>query len=700
MTEPSDQDPGLRAHPGTAALTKELADFLIELSIGVHRYAMYPPGHPSLGPAVQGVVRRLGPLLARRPSLNIGVARRQLVIEGVATDQKHPVLSEMARRLHELQLGAVTFEAGVGGDEIIQLLSTLAQDVDPDETPLGLLPVEQLPSWPHIRVHPLGYDRLTIKDSAGEEHRPDRPTQLWLGLAQAALGGEEVTPEQETDAGFIARSIREHRRDAAYDQVIVGYMLQLANELKSEKSAEAERVRKRMAGLVREMDEGTLARLVEMGGDYSARKRFVLDANQSLSVDAVVRILRAAASASGQTVSTSLTRLLSKLAVHADEGTGRLKTQAGTALRENVERLLEDWELDDPNPDAYTRLLDGIARAAPIFEARRDSAELTDDDELPGPLRLLETALEVDAYGTTVQAAVLDCITLGYAGTVLTLVKDLPEDHFAASEVLRELTHPHQVKRYLSRSDVEEDALASLADSLGSEAAIPIFLDALADSESRSVRRKVFDRLHQMGDRVGEEVRRRLQGEDRWYVIRNWLALLRFFPLSAREVDPLPYLKDGDPRVRREAIALALDRPELRDRGLALALADPDERNCRTALSQLPAPVPDTLVPSVVKRVLKARREPELKTLAIRSLQSNRTPLVRDALVELCTTGRSLLGKAKLTEPGPVMLAAVSALAWGWRVDPQVQPVLDQALKARSEEVRRAVLDAQEDTHG
>jgi len=81
------------APPERATLSRELGEFLIELSIALHKHAMYPEGHPSIAPAVAAVGRRAAELLRDRASLSLGVAHRQLVIEGVATDPKHPVLA-------------------------------------------------------------------------------------------------------------------------------------------------------------------------------------------------------------------------------------------------------------------------------------------------------------------------------------------------------------------------------------------------------------------------------------------------------------------------------------------------------------------------------------------------------------------------------------------------------------------------------
>ncbi len=72
-----------------ASLSGELSDFLIELSAALQKHAMYPPGHPVLGPSAESVFSRLSVLLASHGSLSIGVAREQLIIEGVATDSTH-----------------------------------------------------------------------------------------------------------------------------------------------------------------------------------------------------------------------------------------------------------------------------------------------------------------------------------------------------------------------------------------------------------------------------------------------------------------------------------------------------------------------------------------------------------------------------------------------------------------------------------
>lgn len=78
----------MTAPPEKAALSRELADFLIELSIALHKHAMYPEGHP---------LPRTGGGL-RGAQLWVGLARAALVAEAVAGDDAPPPASEPTMR--------------------------------------------------------------------------------------------------------------------------------------------------------------------------------------------------------------------------------------------------------------------------------------------------------------------------------------------------------------------------------------------------------------------------------------------------------------------------------------------------------------------------------------------------------------------------------------------------------------------------
>jgi hypothetical protein len=672
----------------TATLSRELSDFLLELSIGVHRYSMYPLEHPSLRPAAANVVARLTDVLAGRKNLSIGVGSDQLLIDGVATESRHPVLRDLAKRLHEHQLGGVSFSSGTRVREVESLLQTLSQDPDRDGDPLGLLPSDQLPTWEHIRLFPVGYGQLELaEDDASRGRQLDRATGLWLSLAKMALEGDDsYTDETASDPSAVAHSIKSHRRQAAYDEVIVNYLLQLAEELKVDASGEAESVRRKVSNLVRELDEDTLQRLVALGGNDAQRRRFVLDANQSLAVDSVVKLVRAAAGASQQTISHSLTRLLMKLSSHADAGPARIRDQADAALRDNVEGLIREWDLSDPNPDGYTLILDSMARAAPVFNLDREEE---DGESLSGAHRLIQMSLEVDTWGPTVAKGVSDLVDAGEVGYLLQLADGAPDHSRVAPRLIEYLTSPTQLRRILSGEDVHEETLNAIVGRMGT-AAIPTLMDVLAESESRAIRRQVFDALAGFGEVVGPQVVARLD-DARWFVIRNLLALLKTLPVKPQGFSPGPFLSHEDPRVRREAFALAVRESGNRERTLALGLADPDDRMLRIALRELQKALPETLVPVLVSRVVRAGRDPDLRVMAVKALRHSRSNLALEVLLEVCDGGKTILGKVKLPPASRELLAALRVLGEGWSDDQRARETLSAARRAKDARIREAL---------
>jgi hypothetical protein len=671
-----------------ATLSRDLADFLIELSIALHKHAMYPEGHPSLAPAAAGVTRRAGLLLLDRATLSLGVARQQLVIEGVATDPKHPVLAELASRLHRHHLGAVTFRRGVEAGEMASVLKTLAVDAERSGQPLGLGAPERLRAWTCVQLHPLTYERLElVDDGAPASERGARAAQLWVGLARAALtaqaGDDRPTP---TEPAVIARAIDEHPRTdaAAYDQVIVGYLLQIADELKTAGSADAVALRRRTSRLIGALKPETLRRLVEMGGDFLQRRQFVYDATDGMAVDAVLEILQAAAESSHQTISHSLVRMLSKLAAHAEGGVAEVRPQADAALRDQVRRLLEGWTLADPNPDAYGAALQRMARAAPERAAPADGAHSTEPD------RIVAMALEVDAVNPHVLAAADRVVREGRLGHLLDALAEVPEAQGAAPEVWARLATADVVRQLAMQEPVDFKTLERLVPRVGLPAAPPL-LDALAAAEARGVRRGLLAQLVKMGAEIAPVVIARLE-DPRWYVTRNMLALLE-------DLSPLPpgfsaaaYLRHQDARVRWQAVKVQVKLPAGRDDALALGLQDSDPRTLRLALGLAVAlqNCPDGAVPALAGRTIDRTLPPDVRTLAVRALGYSRAPAALAVLLRLTSGGRTLFGREKLPPKSAELLAALAGLASGWRRDPRALAVLRRAAASGDPDIRAA----------
>lgn len=675
MTDPGVQGPGAKPQ---ATLARELADFLIELSIALHRHAMYPEGHPSLVPATERVVDRLNRVLEGRASLSLGVARHQLVIEGVATDPKNPVLKDLAGRLHRHHLGAITFRQGLSPKELHDVLNLLAVEADRTGEPLGLGPRERLGAWPHVRLYPLTYERLDLIEEAPEHAREGdaatredrtRAAQLWLGLARAALAADsagDATREGSpaaADPTLVARAIQAHPRGTAYDQVIVGYLLQIAEEVKAGASPEDLALRKRVSQLIRELDAETLSRLLEMGGDRAQRHRFVLDAALGLTVDAVIDLLRAAGQAAQEAVSHSMLRMLHKLAQHAHSPSPRRRSLADQSVREQVAELVRGWSLKDPNPDGYRTALRRIATS---------SVALPRSEEEHGaePERIVQMALELDVAGPAVDRAVEALVADGKLAHLAGTLSQAPEGG-TADEVWQRLASSEVIRRIVTAEPVDFEQLDLLLPRAGLAAAEPM-LDALTASESSHTRRQLLDRLARLGSGLGPLVVARLQDAS-WYVQRNMLVLLRSLPERPPGFDARPYAEHPDARVRREALRLLFEDPAARERAICRALTDPDERTVRLGLAAAQEGCPEAAVPLAASLALRASSG-DLRVEAIRALGASRSPAAAHALLAMVSPKRTFFWSRR-PRRSPEYRAAVQALR-KLADQPQVQAAL------------------------
>lgn len=677
-----------------AALSRELADFLIELSIALHKHAMYPEGHPSLDPAAAGVTRRAEHLFEARGTLALGVARQQLVIEGVATDPKHPLLSELAGRLHRHHLGAITFHRGLRVNEVVDVLKTLAVEAERTGQPLGLGAPEQLRAWDHIRLHPVTYERLELlreddqspPDEKGAKERGLRGAQLWVGLARAALSADAMAsedgPPPATEPSVIAKAIDEHPKSAAYDQVIVGYLLQIADELKHTGGAEAAALRRRTSKLVGALQPGTLRRLIEMGGDAAQRTKFAIDATHGLAVDAVLEIVRAMADASHRTVSDPLVRMLSKLAQHAEQGTAEARPQADEALREQVRGLLQGWTLEDPNPEAYGTALHRMAAAAPVTGARSVWQQTAE------PLRIVQTALETGVLGFGAWRAIERLVAEHHVGDLVDLLAVSPSTPDVGPLWTR-VTSPDVVRELASTEPPDFATLDRVLPRLPVDGFEPL-LDVLGASESRTTRRGLLDRLTRAPRELGPVIATRLSREIPWYVTRNLLLILDGLPALPEGFRAAAFIAHEDARVRREALKVSLKVPAEREPALLGALRDADPRMVRVALTAALDDCPPSALPSITQIARDQAVGSEVRVLAIKVLGRVRNVGALTALLEIVDGGKNWLGRPRLAARSLEVLAALMALAAGWRNDGRAAALLALAAASGDPDIRNA----------
>jgi hypothetical protein len=679
-----------------ATLSRELSDFLVELSITLNKHTIYPPGHPLLGVAIDGVEHRLQLLFTgERESLSLGVARKQLIIEGVATDPENPVLKELAQRLHKHHVGAVRFQRGISRDELADALAALSVDATRSEKPIGLDRDAAAARWQHVHFFPLTYDRLQLieDDPTGEAPRPDqmaasRSTQLWIGLARAALvtdtSSPSATPEQDESTAFepatVARAIDEHQREQAYDQVIVGYLLQIGDELKTAEGPEAAGLQRRVSRLVGSLKPATLERLLEMGGDKAQRRKFLLDASQGISVEAVVDLVKAASQAEGQTVSHSMLRMLGKLANHP---TSRKtpRQRANPMVRDVMKRLVDDWSLDDPNPLAYRAALESFVKVGGGSSEQQRTTAVTECE----PERLIKIGIEVGAFGPQVRAAMNTLRNERRYDTLLNLVEQAPSAE-AGAPVATFLKEQKIFDELLASERVDFTLAGRFARRIGSAAA-PAILDALVRIDDSKLRVHYYDLLESLGEEIATEVAVRLPASPP-QVQRELLALLGRLPTLPEGFSARPYLRHAEPVVRREAVRLLLRDPAARETTILSALSDPDNRVAFAGLAAAQESCPPPCRDLIKKRVDRGELDAQLRTMGIRIVARQRTPATLQWLLGFVVIEARWPLRPRLRPATPEMLSALGEIAAGWSGDPDAGTVLNLAQHSKDPEVR------------
>lgn len=654
------------------AMEPALVDLLLEVAIGVHRFGMYPPGHPTIEALGDRLAKRLNLYVAEEGPLQVGVASKQLVVGSGATDSSHPILRELARKLRERGVGALTFHQGVQGTHLETLLQSLAADVsDASDTPS--VPGEV------ILVHPIGYDALDLA-AAGASPATSRATDLWLGLARAAMNAGTIEKSDAENVEGLACRIRDLSDEPGYDQILLGYMSQLAGVLRSAGGGEEGRaIRSQFSGLLERLDEATIQNLLANAANGEGL-RFALDVCEALDPKAAIRIIELAPRAPGQRLSDQLLRLLRKLAVQADVGSDPLSASSDEAFKEAVGRLADDWDLKDPAPEQYSAILDGMVASSAISGNRKAK------DRVGGDQRMVYTALEVDALGAAVTDAVERLSNSGGIKFLLRLIESISEGS-RVGDYIREVVHsPEQVMRLTSGAEVDEAALDRVIKRMGSASIEPL-IDGLMISESRSVRRVLSDRLSQMGDPVGRAALDRLKKEDVWYRVRNLLILAAEATDLPDSLDLVRFLEHADHRVRREAFPLCLRQADQRSAVLRQSLEDEDPRMVRMALVELREDCPAELVETLAAM---ASSGGDLGVQAVKAIGACNSHLGLKALLDL-TRSRGWTGRVRLAKNSTVLRAGIEVLAARWSDVDEVVEILELARRSKNAEVRRTV---------
>jgi hypothetical protein len=409
--------------------------------------------------------------------------------------------------------------------------------------------------------------------------------------------------------------------------------------------------------------------------DPRLKRELVEGAIARLSIPAAVRLVSAVAVAMERPLSPALRMVVRRLA----RATGNPEPQAAAfaeaRLREMMRDVTADWSRPRGDRGGF-----GPATHRP---QPRSAGRTTPEAE-----RVVQVALESAALGGAVTIAVHELVTGGETGLLIDMLGQVPGTNPAAEAIVKQIATPEGLVAALERDPPDTAAADVILRGLGLSAA-RVMLEMLAESRSRATRRYLLDRLAALGPEVRPLAEGRLK-DNRWFVLRNLIALFRAAGSPADPASADRLLKHSDPRVRREAVLWCLESPGMRERAMNEAIADGDASLLRPALQAARADFPASLVPVLARRLLHPDFPPEFRVPAIQLLGQSGSVLAVEPLLHYVQNGLNFLGKPRLAARTPEMMAALRALAKRWPGERRVQPLLEAARASRDPEVAAA----------
>ncbi|NNM32586.1 MAG: hypothetical protein HKO53_05950 [Gemmatimonadetes bacterium] len=653
------------------ALPANLVELLLELAIGLHRYAIYPSDHPSVVSLGERLARRINTYTAREGAIHVGVADGRLVVGEGATDPAQPILRDLARKARDRHVGGFVLLPQMASVDIELFLQGMSEEAED-----GMMPKVETE---RIRLLPPGYDRLQLADPDLLGGDPgSRAHDLWLGLARSAISNGAIQQEDASDISGLAASVRQRLGEDGGGRVILGYMAQIAGVLAEDPEAgeggSLGNLRSQFRALIDALDPATLRELMQREGGNDANIRLAFDVCRSLDPTTAVKVLEAVPKREGRRISHQLVRLLRKMSAREGQVPAEKQRHAVDTFRDAIERLSDDWQAGD--------------REASRRHADAGDLHVLSDAENPSALsmekRILLISLELGVVGAALQAAVRAMTETEEILALKKLAEARSSGHPVVDYVRETLHSSDNIARRIRDEATDPKLLEALVDGAGLSAVEPL-LDALIESPSRAVRRTAFDLLKKLGMPAGLAAVTRLENQP-WYVLRNLLVLSQSLETVPAGVDPLPLLFHEDARVRKEAFPVCVKASDGRTPSLKAGLADEDERIVMMALREAKEDLPGMLVPEVAQHV---ERGGDLANQAILALKESDSPLALKSLLDVCQ-GRGLLGGVRLSRKSPALLLALEALAERWSEVDEVQAVLEVASASKDAEVRAA----------
>lgn len=607
------------------------------LALAWKNLAAYPSGHPALAGALESVYVRLAELRGPASEVILGIAEDGIVYGETKIDSLYA--QKLAHALHLRGVAVMRFAAETTAHDLEVFLGLVGP---PSTRPLS----EELTAAGvvNINLEHVDYSSVQMTSDLHEPPapKPDAPT-LWEEILRALLGGRHMSAEAAAKASglrsvdeltaMIVRTMEGEPVRAEFDPnatfgVKISARMPDTSGTRSAKFAET--IALYVAGTTGTRRKVTIQQLLQllralpealrdailravtgvlaMDDDDSSLRDFAAELPPADIINALQLL------AGTQDISQHAITLLRSLIQTKQK---KPPSAVGPEILDELITLFGDEDIDRFNPPDHQALLDQMSIEMPTLTSQRHSiAELgkrvdsVTDDVLNRQLaRTLLELLATQGAASDPEPALERLESLFRAfleGGAFAEALEVAERLRTMSSELRDspATRNTQLSTSLERSierlaDVEtirslvermheaRPEMAAIIQKLIERmglAASHMLLMALADEDNLGRRRRLFDFAVSLGPAIVPAATRFL-ADDRWFVVRNVIILLR----SVNDRSSLPDIRrmarHPDLRVRMEAIKslFALDPAGSREL-LEEAILAPDPKLAETAI--------------------------------------------------------------------------------------------------------------------
>ena len=684
MFEPSNNDTVT-----TQLRSKAICAVAVELHIARRTWTSYPPGHPLITASIQKLMASIRVLCADG-TVSIGITRDGLLLGESVIEKGNVVCKQVAAALFERGIGVLILHQTPAIEELESLLGLLSLKREEILARGGILQLWQTAGISSLEIRAILYDRFSVSEVsslAEVAHDPVSQESLWsrfvrqllqgdVGLAALDLQGD-VRPEvlaAVLNAHFSRRTgVGSGLSSGALHGAAIG-MQQLYAATGAGAAVQADAIE---AGIDHQMIRADLAAFLT-ALDPVLRRQFIngfCDTGQDTHLiqelfDSLGEVLLQKTYANAREYASAppvLQQILKALLPHINNCQATDSSHDDATTHERMSKLLQEHQAEAYMPDEYMQDLRVALQPGQLQQIRLEDCSGLLETLAPQFIdgrssEIIMQLVIVDPEGEDTDQLINNLtdlcghfLALGDYGQVLRLLSQaadprLPQplrlamrDAFCRREFLDEILSGLSI---WGKPKYEQVTL--LIQVLGQSFIEPL-LDRLAIEDSMSLRRFLMDRIQSFGEQAHAGLLRRLSDE-RWFVLRNIIIMLRSFR-DIRDAEQLrPLLRHSNQKVQAEALrSLQQLGDPLAQRMLLRMLESNDHEQQLSAISMADRNSSPELMQAVLKLATGGgftAVECEVKSAAIQSLADIGKPEVLPELTKVLAVRSMLAFKA------------------------------------------------------